>query len=132
MISTLKWSGLDVVCLLGKSLCDYICTGKTNTDEGEMDQSHLLKNIGEFNNKSRPKTIAGKDKKRDTYENAYALYESRELILNAFKSGIFPTKERQAKGLKILTPNHIIQRLPITPAKVKGNSTSENVLNEIR
>ena len=34
----------------------------------------------------------GKDKKRDTCESAHALYEGRELILNAFKSGIFPIK----------------------------------------
>ena len=29
-----------------------------------MDQSNLLKNIVEFNNKSRSRTIEGKDKKR--------------------------------------------------------------------
>ena len=97
-----------------------------------MDQGNLLKNIVKFNNKSRPRTIAGKDKKRDTDGSAYALYEGRELILNALKSGTFPIKERQGKGLKILTPNHIIQRLPITLAKVKGDSTSQNLLNEIR
>ena len=28
-----------------------------------MDQSNLLKNIVEFHNKSRPRTIAGKDEK---------------------------------------------------------------------
>ena len=33
-----------------------------------------------------------------------ALYEGRELILNAFKSGIFPIKGKQGKVLKILTP----------------------------
>ena len=30
--------------------------------------------------------------------------ESRELILNAFRSGIFPVEEKQGKGLRILTP----------------------------
>ena len=29
-----------------------------------MDQSNLLKNLVEFNNKSRPRTIEGKNKKR--------------------------------------------------------------------
>ena len=48
--------------------------------------------------------MESKDKKADTYESAYALYESRKLIFNAFKSGIFPTKETQGKGLKLLTP----------------------------
>ena len=82
-----------------------------------MDQGNLLKNIVKFNNKSRPRKIAGKDKKRDTDGSACTLYEGRELIVNALKSGTFPIKERQGKGLKILTPNHIFQRLPITLQK---------------
>ena len=57
-----------------------------------MNQSNLLKNIVEFSNKSRPRTTEGKDKKRDTFESVYALYERQELILNAFKK-IFPIKE---------------------------------------
>ena len=40
---------------------------------------------------------------------AYALYEGRELTLNAFKSGIFPIKATQRKGLKILTPQQMLQ-----------------------
>ena len=43
-----------------------------------------IKNIVEFNKKSRPRTKEGKDKKRDTYESVYVLYEGRELTLNAF------------------------------------------------
>ena len=80
------------------------------------------------------------EKKGNTYESAYALYEGPELTLNAFKSGIFPIKETQGNGcpsnldtrLKILTPKQMLQRLPIVPAQVKAGSTSENLLNEIR
>ena len=54
-----------------------------------MDQNNLLKNVAEFNNKSRPRTIKGKDKKRNTYESAYALYEGQELILNVSKVDYF-------------------------------------------
>ena len=36
------------------------------------------------------------------------------------------------KQLKILTPNQILQRLPIAFAQVKAGNTSENLLNEIR
>ena len=57
----------------------------------------------EFIDKSRPETAEGKGKKRNTYESSYTLYESRELILNTFKSGIFPAKETQGEELKILT-----------------------------
>ena len=71
-------------------------------------------------------------KKPDTYESAYALHEGRELTLNAFKSEIFPLKSSQGKGLKILTPKQMLQRLSIALAQVKVGNTSENVLNEIR
>ena len=35
-------------------------------------------------------------------------------------------------GLKILTPKHMLQRLPIALAQVKAGNNSENLLNEIR
>ena len=47
-------------------------------------------------------------------------------------SGIFPVKSTQGKGLKILTPKQMLQRLPIVLAQVKVGNTSENLLNEIR
>ena len=36
------------------------------------------------------------------------------------------------KRIKILTPNQMLQRLPIALAQVKAGNTSENLLNEIR
>ena len=57
--------------------------------------------------------VLGLDKKRDTYESAYALYEGRELTLNAFKSGIFPIKDTQGEGISILTPKQMLRRLPV-------------------
>ena len=39
-------------------------------------------------------------KKRDAYESVNALYEGRELTVNAFKSGIFSIKQHKVKGLK--------------------------------
>ena len=63
---------------------------------------------------SLQRIIKEKDKKRDTYKNAYALYEGQELTLNAFKSGVSP-KKKQGKGLKI-SPKQMLQRLPIALA----------------
>ena len=40
--------------------------------------------------------------------------------------------ETKGKGLKILTPKQMLQRLPIALAQVKAGNNSENVLNEIR
>ena len=40
-------------------------------------------------------------------------------------------KEKIWKGVKILTPKQIFQRLPIALAKVKAGSMSKNLPNEI-
>ena len=86
----------------------------------------------EFNNKSRPKNKYGKGKERNTFDSLNALYEGRESILNTFKSGMFPIKEAQEIGLKILTPKQMLQGLPISLAQVKVGNTPEDLLNEIR
>ena len=87
-----------------------------------------LKRIKEFYKRSKE----GKNKKGDTYESAYAFYEGGEITLNVFKSGIFLLKPSQEKGLKILTPKQMLQRLPTGLAQVKAVNTSENFLKEIR
>ena len=38
----------------------------------------------------------------------------------------------EGKGLKILTPKQMLQRLPIALAQVKAGNNLENLLNEIR
>ena len=38
----------------------------------------------------------------------------------------------KGKGLKILTPKQLLQRLSIALAQVKAGNNSENLLNEIR
>ena len=40
--------------------------------------------------------------------------------------------ETKGKGLKILTPKQMLQRLPIALAQVKAGNNSENLLNEVR
>ena len=41
-------------------------------------------------------------------------------------------KEQEGTGLKILTPNQMLKRLPIALAQVKAGNNSESLLNEIR
>ena len=41
-------------------------------------------------------------------------------------------EEQFGKGLKILTPNQMLKRLPIALAQVKAGNNSESLLNEIR
>ena len=49
-----------------------------------------------------------------------------ELILN------FNNDDQQGIGLKILTPNKILSRLPINLAQLKAGNNSEKLKNEIR
>ena len=97
-----------------------------------------------------------KIKKITIFDSISALYEGWQLILNAFRSRIFSIKEKQRKGrpsysacvdrvaevsdckvfdrtwMKVLTPQQMVQRLPIALAKVKVDNTYENLLHEIR
>ena len=62
------------------------------------------------------------------------------MVISAFKSGIFKvSKESQedeesqeGEGLKKLTPNQMLQRLPIALAQVEAGNNSERLLNKIR
>ena len=41
-------------------------------------------------------------------------------------------RRNQGKGLKILTPNQMLSRLPISLAQLKAGNNSEKLKNEIR
>ena len=41
-------------------------------------------------------------------------------------------KEQEGTGLKILTPNQMLKRLPMALAQIKAGINSESLLNEIR
>ena len=44
----------------------------------------------------------------------------------------FNRQNQQGKGLKILTPNQMLSRLPISLAQLKAGNNSEKLKNEIR
>ena len=77
---------LEAIRFFGES----IYSGKISIHEADMDQTNLLENLKKFNDKSRSKTKEGKDKKQNTIDSVNALYDDRELTLNAFRSGMFP------------------------------------------
>ena len=41
-------------------------------------------------------------------------------------------EDQEGKGLKILSPNQMLKRLPIALAQIKAGNNSESLLNEIR
>ena len=54
------------------------------------------------------------------------ILEIVEEILN------FNKQNQEGKGLKFLTPNQMLSRLPITLAQLKAGNNSEKLKNEIR
>ena len=70
--------------------------------------------------------------KNDVFDSAKSLYKGRELVLNGFKSWLFPLKSTKGTGLKIPNSKQMLQRLPIALAQVKAGNNSESSLNEIR
>ena len=44
----------------------------------------------------------------------------------------FNKQNREGQGLKILTPNQMLSRLPISLAQLKAGNNSEKLKNEIR
>ena len=44
----------------------------------------------------------------------------------------FNKQNQQGKGLKLLTPNQMLSRVPITLAQLKAGNNSEKLKNEMR
>ena len=103
-------------------------------DTVNIEQANLLSYIYDFTKKTKPRDPKQKKKKSDVLNSVSGLVNGREMVLTAFKSGIFQvSKESQeGKGLKILTPNQMLKRLPIALAQVKAGNNSASLLNEIR
>ena len=96
----------------------------------------------EFLNKLNNTKIGKKtDKQNETVNNLEKFYNSREEVINFFRDyaemlsdANYNSKQNQTKGkgLKILTPKQMLQRLPIAFAQVKTGNNSESLLNKIR
>ena len=78
-------------------------------------------------------------KQREILANLNMLYNVREeaiKFLEYYGSMILEakrlTREQEGIGLKILTPNQMLKRLPIALTQVKAGNNSESLLNEIR
>ena len=79
------------------------------------------------------------DNQKRTLANINMFYNARDnaiqfiqdygrMILDAKKL----VREQEGTGLKILTPNQMLKRLPIALAQIKSGNNSESLLNEIR
>ena len=104
--------------------CDSIYTYKA---EAEEDQRNLLNNIVDFNNKFSPTSKEDVSKKEILMKLHVIFMRFDSELSNAFENGIFAIKATQGEGLKILTAQKRLERLPISFAQVKADNTSENL-----
>ena len=87
-----------------------------------------------FTKNTKPQNPEQKKLKSDVLDSVGALAKGRELMYNAFRSGIFHRLEnlQEGEGRKILTLNQMLKRSPKALAQVKAGNNSESLLNEIR
>ena len=99
-----------------------------------LEQSNLMAQLHDFKKKKKPQDPEQKKLKSDVLNSVGALAKGREIMYNAFRSGIYYRLEesQEGEGHKILTPNEMLKRLPIALAQVKAGNNSESLLNEIR
>ena len=105
----------------------------------DIDQASLLSHINDFI-KTKPRDPEKRKLRSDVSNSVSGLVKGREMVLTAFKRGIFQVSKESQEGeganegeqIKILTPNQMLKRLPIALAQVKAGNDSESLLNEIR
>ena len=104
-------------------------------------ERHTLNDVNELVNKIAKQRI-GKNNAIKKYNNLVnkadqiaklRSTESRQKMLEIFNYlREISNEQTEGKGLKILTPNQMLSRLPITLAQLKPRNNSEKLENEIR
>ena len=120
------------------TLFKKIRDGDISLEMAEEDQKKFKRKFGQIKS-GNPDHKS--DKQLYAIKNVKNLYDSRQKIIDLFNSyskirseALYKSKqnETKGKGLKILTPKQMLQRLPIAPAQVQASNNSENLSNEIR
>ena len=116
------------------NIINKIQNGEISLADVKNNQEKFKSYLGEIkkgNKKHRSKV------QKNTLYNIEMLYKARNEAIkfyDDYSSMMSEAKYRatKGKGLKILTPKQMLQRLPIALAQVKAGNNSENLLNEIR
>ena len=89
-------------------------------------KKNMIKSISKTQNKM-------KKVNKNVPENKTFKIEENEKIIDIVERILELNSEKQlGLGLKILTPNQMLSRLPITLAQLKAGNNSEKLKNEIR
>ena len=124
------FGGFKIIRTYGNDIRNNV----TSLKAANLEQTNLMAHIHNFVKSTKPQDPKQKKLKSDVLDSVRALVKGRELMYNAFRSGISHRLEesQEGEGLKILTPNQMLKRLPIALAQVKAGNNSESLLNEIR
>ena len=116
-------------------LINKIKDGDVSLKQAINDQYELKSKLEEIK-KGNPKRKSQTN--LDVIKNVDNLYNSRQAAINFFieyterVSGAKFRSKQKGTGLKILTSNQMLKRLPIALAQIKAGNNSESLLNEIR
>ena len=97
-----------------------------------------LKDVGDEKNKNMVESINKKLNKmkkiiKNVPKDKVSRVEENEKIIDIVERILeLNSKKQLGQGLKILTPNQMLSRLPITLAQLKAGNNSEKLKNEIR
>ena len=116
------------------NIINKIQNGEIELADVKRNQEKLKKYLGQIK-KGGKKT----KEQKNTLFDIEALYKARNEAIEFYddyslmmSEGKTKARATEGKGLKMLTPKQMIQRLPIALAQVKAGNNSENLLNEIR
>ena len=101
----------------------------------------MLKYLYRTNNKYKNKDLVNLIKRRlsdlkneigNMDEEEKEIEKPNEIVNIVEEILEFNKQKQEGKGLKILTPDQMLSRLPITLAQLKAGNNSQKLINEIR
>ena len=116
------------------SLLNAIKEGEISLEEAKNKQKNYLHYLNiirkGYKNPVQKTTLSNIENHFNARESTIKFIEDYgSMILEAKK---LAREDQKGEGIKILTPNQMIKRLPIALAQVKAGNNSESLLNEIR
>ena len=133
--------GREITLDKTESLLKDLGSGKINGHEFKEKYNNIIDDVKKILNRSMNtrkkenmvkmllllrKIFKPNDKKTDKQPDAIEMPELES------KESAAQRKNQDVKGLKILTPNQMLSRLPITLAQLKAGNSFEKLKNEIR
>ena len=89
---TYDFRNFKTICAFGNEIRNKVIS----LDTANIEQANLLSYVYDFTKKTRPRSLAQKQLRAEIVDSITSLIEGREMVINAFKSGIFQVlKESQ-------------------------------------